>query len=167
MTTSPKPLKMKLDVKWQALTNGILKFNTDSASSRNPGKARISGVLKDENGNVLFLFLFAVGIMDANIAKINALCKDLQMFVTFKWGSQKLILENDSQNTIKWGLNPTIAPWKLRSLIIQILYLKSKIECYEIIKIPKSANEIVDSLVKSKVRKGTDFIQVMVEADND
>ncbi|EOY32939.1 Uncharacterized protein TCM_040957 [Theobroma cacao] len=74
-----KPLKGKLDVKWQAPLDGALKFNIGSALSGNPGEAGIGGVLKD----------------------------------------------------------------------VMIMHFKSMIDGCEIVKIPRSAHEIADSLAKS------------------
>ncbi|KAK6276208.1 hypothetical protein POUND7_005917 [Theobroma cacao] len=88
--------------------------------------------------------------MDDNLAEVKAIWKALQMFVASRWAPIKVILESDSTNTIKWVLVLSFA-WNLRFIIIQIEYFKATINSWEIVKIPRSANDVADSLAKAEV----------------
>jgi len=58
---------------WQPPRKEFLKFNIDEASKDNPGTAGHGGVLRDEKGNILFIFHGHLGKATNNMAKILAM----------------------------------------------------------------------------------------------
>jgi len=67
---------LKMDTKqnyWHPPPQGFLKYNIDGASKDNPGIAGCGGVLRDENGSLLFIFHYHLGRATNNVAKLMAL----------------------------------------------------------------------------------------------
>eukprot|EP00253_Pinus_taeda_P008734 PITA_08734 len=58
---------------WHPPPKGFLKFNIDGASKGNPGFAAYGGVLRDEHGEVLFIFYCHLGKAMNNMAELMAM----------------------------------------------------------------------------------------------
>lgn len=58
---------------WQPPRKGFLKLNIDGASKGNPGTTGHGGVLRDEKGNISFIFHGHLRKATNNIAKILAM----------------------------------------------------------------------------------------------
>ncbi|EOY01182.1 Uncharacterized protein TCM_011123 [Theobroma cacao] len=81
------------------------------------------------------------------------MCNALQTFVASKWVvSHKVIVDNDFENFMKWIKDPCSVPWKLMPpIMLKVDFLKSQIKEINFNKIPRSANEIVNFLMKSGI----------------
>lgn len=118
-------------------------------------------------GVFTFSFSSSVGTMDANAVELKAIRKAFQIYVASKWATHKLIIENDSENAVKQGHNPHTAPWKLKTVVVQIEFFKSKLKEWDIVKILRSANYTADSLAKSGVQRSEKFIWVLSDEVDD
>lgn len=58
---------------WHPPLKGFLKFNIDGASKGNPGTTGYGGVLRDENGSVIFIFHCHLGKATNNMAELMAM----------------------------------------------------------------------------------------------
>ena len=89
---------------------GFLKFNIDGASKGNPGTAGHGGVLRDERGNILFIFYGHLGKATNNMAKVMAMEQCLEFMI--QDNRHNVIIEADSEliinstKRISWGTTP-------------------------------------------------------------
>ena len=58
---------------WHPPPKGYLKCNIDGASKGNPGIAGYGGVLRDEEGIIIFIFHYHLGKATNNMAELMAL----------------------------------------------------------------------------------------------
>ena len=77
---------------------GVLKFNADGAAKGKPDLAAIGGVLRNQKGEVLFMFSKDAGIKDSNEAEVLAILEALRIFHTSF--HHYFIVESDLASTI-------------------------------------------------------------------
>lgn len=63
---------------WSPPPLGVLKFNVDGATRGKPGPTAIGGILRNNNGEVLFRFSKNVGVCDSNEAEVLAILEALR-----------------------------------------------------------------------------------------
>lgn len=69
----------------------------------NWGRLEVGGVLRNQNGEVLYMFSKHLGIKDSNEAEMMAILEALCIYCdTFQFNH---IVENDSINAISWARN--------------------------------------------------------------
>ncbi|XVE50293.1 hypothetical protein DITRI_Ditri01bG0150200 [Diplodiscus trichospermus] len=71
-------------------------------------------------------------------------------------GDVSLIIESDSRNAINWVLEPKSAPWKLRSIILDIEQFKTHIHIWQIIHTLRDCNNVADGLARAGVYRTSD-----------
>ena len=83
---------------WDPPPTGYLKCNIDGASKSNPGTTGYGGVLRDEEGNIIFIFHCHLGTTTNNMAELMALeqCLELLKLNT----SSNVLIEADSEISI-------------------------------------------------------------------
>jgi len=74
---------------------GYLKYNIDGASKGNPSTAGYGGVLRDENGSVLFIFHCHLGHATNNLVELMAMEQCLDFLN--QENRQNVIMEADSE----------------------------------------------------------------------
>jgi len=77
---------------------GFLKYNTNGASNGNSGTARYGGVLRDEEGNIIFIFHYHLGKATNNMAEVMALEQCLEFLIQNHCSN--FIVEADYEITI-------------------------------------------------------------------
>ncbi|EOY26243.1 Uncharacterized protein TCM_027705 [Theobroma cacao] len=108
---------------------GMLKFNVDKDAKGNPRESGIGDAFKDDEGKMLSQCSLFVGVLDANTTKILTIKKAFQIIVAFRWGIvDKVIMENDSENVVKWAKEPSTTFWKLRTTMMRMEFFKSKLK---------------------------------------
>ncbi|EOY03983.1 Uncharacterized protein TCM_019215 [Theobroma cacao] len=128
---------------------------------RIPGPARIERALRDPNGAIKLLFSKVVGVMDANTIELLATKETFMIFAASKWKEMNMVeIENDSSNAVTWLDNLDKSPRRLRKIILGIEELKRQIGAWEVRKVPRSVNEMVDDLAKGRVERSEDFLWV-------
>ncbi|KAL6178868.1 hypothetical protein ACLB2K_050385 [Fragaria x ananassa] len=97
-------------VRWEPPNPGWLKLNTDGASKGNPGLSGGGSILRDPNGNVIFLTFRGYGVQTALVAEFLALIDGIKTFCDLGLMDSgfKLVIESDSTTLIK-ALCRTIA----------------------------------------------------------
>ncbi|XVE67532.1 hypothetical protein DITRI_Ditri08aG0168500 [Diplodiscus trichospermus] len=71
-----------------------------------------------------------------------------------------LIVESDSSNVVKWLREPLTAPWKMRSIILQIENLKNMLIGWSVQHILREGNSLADSLAKTEVHRVTQLLVI-------
>jgi len=66
---------------WHPLPKGFLKLNIDGSSKGNPGTTGHSEVLRDERGNILFIFYGHLGRATNNMAEVLAMEHCLEFLI--------------------------------------------------------------------------------------
>lgn len=66
---------------WHPPTKGFLKYNIDGASKGNLGTAGHGGVLRDENGSIIFIFYCNLGRDTNNMVELMAMEQCLDFLV--------------------------------------------------------------------------------------
>ncbi|XVF37928.1 hypothetical protein REPUB_Repub20aG0053800 [Reevesia pubescens] len=77
--------KPRPGVIWCYLGNAMLKFNVDGDAKGKPSPMGCDGVLRDSKGVVFDLFFSPLGVLDSNVAELNAIKLALSMFTSSKW----------------------------------------------------------------------------------
>lgn len=72
----------------------------DDVARGKPGIVRIDGVLRNDKGDISFMFSKDVSIRDSNKAEVFAILEVMPIFSASFQGS--LIVENHSSNVISW-----------------------------------------------------------------
>lgn len=83
---------------WHPPPTSFLKFNIDGASKGNTGTVGFGGVLKDEEGNIIFIFHFHLGRATNNMEELMALEQSLEFLK--QDNCLNVIIEADSELTI-------------------------------------------------------------------
>ncbi|KAL4273617.1 hypothetical protein GQ457_13G028820 [Hibiscus cannabinus] len=95
----------RLGVVWVPPVKGILKFNVDVAARGKLGLAGCGVLLRDWNNCILSLFSGPIGIAYSNEAKLQAICKALEMLMEFDWrGTRMVVVQYDSRVAVSWIL---------------------------------------------------------------
>jgi len=108
----------KLDL-WHPPPKGFLKFNIDGAFKGNLGEAGHGGVLRDDRGDIIFIFYGNLGKTTNNMVKLMAMEQSLEFLV--QENRQNMIIEVDSEivinfvRRISWGtrLEKASSNWRL------------------------------------------------------
>ena len=74
------PVKVRKSILWSPPSIGLFKFNVDEAAREKPRPAGIGGVLRNCNGDVLFMFSKYVRVCDSNEAEVLAILESLRSF---------------------------------------------------------------------------------------
>ena len=72
------PVKVRKSILWSPPHVSLFKFNVDGAARGKPGPAGIGGVLRNCNGDVLFMFSKYVGVCDSNEVEVLAILESLR-----------------------------------------------------------------------------------------
>ena len=103
---------------WSPRLDEVLNFNVDGATRGKLGPAGIRGVLRNNKGEVIFLFTRNVGMKESNEAEVLAILQALQIFSSSFQG--RLIVESDSSNAISWVTSQSVRSWQFHFLFMEI-----------------------------------------------
>lgn len=80
----------------------------------------------------------------------------------------KVIVESDLQNTVKWVSEATTTAWKINATLMSMEYFKSQLKNWCVVKILRSANGLVDSFAKlgCKEMKSSFWLLVMMKKEH-
>ncbi|XVF57150.1 hypothetical protein PTKIN_Ptkin06aG0180900 [Pterospermum kingtungense] len=102
-----------------------------------------------------------IDVGSANMAEILDIREAFNVFAASQWvSSHELIIESESSNAVKWALNPGIAPWQVRHVILHIEVLKSKVPNWSIVQVLREGNAGTDKLAKDGVYRNEPFIKI-------
>eukprot|EP00253_Pinus_taeda_P006221 PITA_06221 len=142
---------------WHPPLKGFLKFNIDGASEGNPGLAGHGGVLRDDKGDILFIFHDHLGKATNNMADSMAMEQCLEILV--QENCQNMIIEADSElviNTVKrisWGTNPKkdSKNWRLNQIFQWIHNHLQSLRTVSFTHVCRKANKLADFLANQGV----------------
>ncbi|EOY04598.1 Uncharacterized protein TCM_019820 [Theobroma cacao] len=104
------------------------------------------------------MFSKDIGVSDSTTAELLAVREAATIYAASKWcSSSVLVLKCDNRNVVKWLTDPSDVPWRLRAMVIQIWSLLAKVDKWSITHIPRSANDMADTLAKKGVLRPYDF----------
>lgn len=99
---------------WSPASNEYLKWNVDASLNPMIHKSAVGGVLRDHKGKFIWVFSSPIPWVEINHAKILAIHRAIQLFLAHdSIQGQKLIIESDSANAVKWCTTDTKGPWNL------------------------------------------------------
>lgn len=163
----PRKIKtMKPDEMWQTPPNGMVKFNMDGFLRGNLVKMDIGDALKGDEGKLLIQFSIYVGVLDANTIEILVIKQVFQIAVALRWGNiDKVIVESDLENDVKWAIEPTTVPWDIWEVMMNMEFFKIQLNILCFMKVPRFENELADSLVKARMQRKEELLWVINEEE--
>ncbi|KAF5464430.1 hypothetical protein F2P56_014505 [Juglans regia] len=114
-------------VAWQKLAQGWFKLNTDGSSLGNPSSSRMGGIIRNDQGHMVYTFNSYIGYGSNNRAELLAVlqglkaCKDL--------GINFVKIELDSQVVISWWNRRRGEVWYLEDFWEETLALMDSMVC--------------------------------------
>ncbi|KAE8707039.1 hypothetical protein F3Y22_tig00110387pilonHSYRG00678 [Hibiscus syriacus] len=136
---------------WSSPPEGFLKVNVDGAMVKGWDKGGIGGLIRDGSGSVLGSFSEKVGGGPPLLAELLTIKRGLILTEEVGYSpSQRIILESDSTNALKWIKNPDLSTLLFKSLVTDIA---TRVEMKGIITrhIPRAANWEADELAKAGI----------------
>ncbi|XVF82522.1 hypothetical protein PTKIN_Ptkin16aG0056100 [Pterospermum kingtungense] len=125
----------------------------DALARGHRGLVGIRGVLRDYKSDVKLVFPKYVGVGGSNFVELLSVREGFLLFISSQWVvSHKLIIESDSINALKWVLNPTPVPWRIKHMISHIENLKLFVVMWSICHTLREANSVADNLAKVELR---------------
>ncbi|WMV45633.1 hypothetical protein MTR67_039018 [Solanum verrucosum] len=138
-------------VTWKTPPPSSYKLNTDGSALHNPGKIGGGGILRDEQGKIIYAFALPLGEGTNNQAEIQAASYGLNWCI--QHGYNKIILEVDSELLTKWILQTATPPWRIQKFVQELQKLASQCETFQCNHIYREANSTADTLSKQSHKK--------------
>jgi len=101
-------------VMWKTPPINKYKLNTDGSALHNPGKIGGGGILRDDQGVIIYAFAIRFGEGTNNQVEVQAACYGLNWCL--QHGYNNILLEVDSELLTKWLLQVSI-PWRMHMFI--------------------------------------------------
>jgi len=133
-------------VMWKAPPRTTYKLNTDGSALHNFGKIGGGGILRDDQGSIVYAFPVLLGEGTNNQAEVQAACFGLNWCVPH--GYTNIILEVDSELLTKWLLQVAIPPWKIHRYIQELQILANQCGFFQGVHTYRKANGTADLLAK-------------------
>ncbi|XP_017974508.1 PREDICTED: uncharacterized protein LOC108661583 [Theobroma cacao] len=138
-----------------------MKFNVDGATRGCSGPEGIGGILTNHKREVKVIFSKSIGAADSNLAELLGIMEAIIIFMSSRWrNNQKLVIEYDSSNAVKWINQPHTAPWRMQKWLIQIERMKEKLVGWDVKHVKREANQRADSLANEGVQLQDDILRV-------
>ncbi|KAK6780041.1 hypothetical protein RDI58_022225 [Solanum bulbocastanum] len=147
-------------VKWIKPPDTWVKLNTDGSALNNPGNIGAGGILRNQNGDLLFAFSAPLGEGTNNQAEVEAAIFGLSWCANLNY--KNVILEVDSQLLVEWMKDHITASWKVSYQLQKLQQLASKFDQFKCIHTLREANWVADFLAKYSHQ----IIQPMVYFDS-
>ncbi|XP_077232383.1 uncharacterized protein LOC143869472 [Tasmannia lanceolata] len=100
---------------WSPAPQGILKLNFDGSSL---GPAGIGGLLRDENGDVIWAFSGPIGVAGSNEVEVQAIYQGICFLQSEDLN--RVEIEGDSLNVIRWVREKHLVLWRFAALFDEI-----------------------------------------------
>ena len=115
----------------------------------------MGGIVRDMDGNVIFIFFVHKGVHSNNV--MEALAIKLAMERACYLGWRRMVCESDSQIIVDMINKQRVddSSWKIASLVREILHLSSFVDGISFCHIPREWSGVVDVLAKWALEKGT------------
>ena len=133
-------------VRWNTPNEGKYKLNTDGSALQESGKIGGGGILRDQQGKLIYAFSVPFVFGTNNIAELKAALYGLEWCE--QHGYKCIELEVDSELVCKWINKIINTPWRCQQLVQDILHIGSKMKDFQCQHIYREANTIADLLAK-------------------
>ncbi|WMV30175.1 hypothetical protein MTR67_023560 [Solanum verrucosum] len=144
-----------ISVWWDKPTRGVYKLNTYGSALNNLGKIRGGGILRDDQGNMIYAYAIPLGFGTNNKAEIQAATHGANWCL--QHGYKKIILEVDSKLLSKWINHNSSPPWQIQQYTQELKNISRQFEYFQCKHTYKEANCTADHLSKWSHRQ--DIIQ--------
>ncbi|XP_077222065.1 uncharacterized protein LOC143855898 [Tasmannia lanceolata] len=84
----------------------------------NPGPSIIGGLLRNEEGEVIWAFGGPIEVADANEAEVRVVHQGIKFLHNVNLN--KVVVEGDSLDVIRWLRGVKVVPWRFASLFDEI-----------------------------------------------
>ncbi|KAL0329098.1 UNVERIFIED_CONTAM: hypothetical protein Sradi_4896500 [Sesamum radiatum] len=95
----------------------------DGASKRNPGVARIGGIIRNHLGQTVLAFQEHLSLTSNIAAELKAIYKGFKLCVDIN--IRKIWVKTDANDALILISSPSQGPWHLQNLLLQIRNLLS------------------------------------------
>ncbi|XP_055802719.1 uncharacterized protein LOC129871761 [Solanum dulcamara] len=133
-------------VYWRKPSAHMVKLNTDGSALHNPGKIGGGGLLRNNQGDLLFAFSTPFGEGTNNQSEILAAIFGLTWCLQL--GYTKVILEVDSELVIRWIKHLAQPPWTVRTQLQQLQDISHQFQVFKCNHTYREANFTADVLSK-------------------
>ena len=133
-------------VRWIKPTIGRYILNTDGSCLQENGKIGGGGILRDNQGSIIFAFASPFAFGTNNIAKLKAALYGLEWCE--QHGYKDIVLEIDSELLSKWISNTIQIPWICQQYAQHIHQITKKLHHFQCQHIYREANSTADFLAK-------------------
>ncbi|KAK4717973.1 hypothetical protein R3W88_016311 [Solanum pinnatisectum] len=140
---------------WKTPPPKKYKLNTDGSALHNPGKIGGGGILRDDQGDIIYAFAIPLGEGTNNQAEVQAASYGLNWCI--QHGYTNIILEVDSELLIKWLKQNSSPPWRIQRFVQELQTLVNHCEFLQCVHTYREANSTADFLSKQSHRQ--DIIQ--------
>ncbi|WMV41212.1 hypothetical protein MTR67_034597 [Solanum verrucosum] len=130
---------------WKTPPTNKYKLNTDGSALHNSEKIGGRGILRDDQGVIIYAFVVPFGEGTNNQAEVHAACYGLNSCI--QHGYTNILLEVDYELLTKWLLQVSI-PWRMHRFIQELKTLANQLVCFECLHIYREANGTSDLLAK-------------------
>ncbi|XP_062021429.1 uncharacterized protein LOC133738002 [Rosa rugosa] len=139
-------------IRWLPPPAGFAKLNFDGSVVNNK-KAAAGFVIRDHDGSPLFAGVRAIGHASVPIAEGSAVRDGL--YHALLLNCRKIYVEGDSKLIIDSINKKCAPPWRLRTLVKDILSLASNFEAVSFSYVPREANFVADAVTNMGHRSST------------
>lgn len=156
---APVLKQSKLTLMWSPPPHSCLKWNVDASLNLSLQKSAIGGVLRDHGDKFICIFSSPIPYVEINHAEVLAIHCAIKLFRAHEvLCSQRLVIESDSANTVKWCTGNSKGPWNLTFIISYIRQNLKMENGIDIIHKKRDSNVVADTLAKQGLARMDDFI---------
>ncbi|WMV30239.1 hypothetical protein MTR67_023624 [Solanum verrucosum] len=110
---------------WEKPTEGVYKLNTYGSALTNPGKIGGGGILRDDQGNMVYAYAIPLGFGSNNKIEMQAATHGVNWCL--QHGYRKIILEVNSELLSKWLNHNSSPPWQIQQHMQELLAISLSI----------------------------------------
>lgn len=144
---------------WYPPPTRTLKWNVDASFDPNLSHAAVGGVLRDDRGCFTCIFSNPIPCMEINSAEVFAIFRALKISIhSERVKHQKIIIESDSINVVRWCNEHRVGPWNLNFNLNFIRNVRRSWMNISITHKGRNSNTMVYVLAKQGLRRCDEFL---------
>lgn len=144
---------------WSPPPSSTLKWNVDASYNPTMARAAIGGVLRNSRGEFLCMFSCPIPPMEINSAEVLAIHRAIQITINCdRFRSQRILIESDSYNAVKWCSEVKGGPWHLNFILNFIRSAPGRGLTISISHKLRSSNVVADAFAKQGLFRSSDFV---------
>ena len=144
---------------WSPPPPDVIKWNVDASFDEKLDHAAVGGVLRSDKGLFMALFSSPIPKMEINSAEVFAIMRAIMISLSCdKTKNQRIIIESDSMNAVKWCLEEEGGPWNISFQLNFIRNARRKWLNLSIIHRGRESNNVADCMAKQGLRRDAEFL---------